>query len=53
MFVVDLTQGPFNNYVTLARVSGVHQFVTSIVKAIVVNNRLVLQKGGWGYKNSK
>ena len=45
--------GPFNNYVMLARVGGVHHFVTSIVKYIVMNNRLVLQKDGWGYKNSK
>ena len=48
-----LRKESFNNYITFARVGGVHHFVTSIVKAIVMNNRLVLQKGGWGYKDSK
>ena len=45
--------GSFNNYVTLIRVGGVPDFVMSIVKSIVINNRLALQKGGWGSKNSK
>ena len=44
--------GPFNSYVMLARVGGVHHFVTSIAKSIVMNNRSVLQKGGWGNKHS-
>ena len=39
---------PFNNYVKLTAVGGVHHFVTYIVKPIVINNRLML-----GTKTSK
>ena len=47
MAILVHAQGPFNNYVTLTRVGGVPHFFPSIVKSIVINNRLALQKGGW------
>ena len=48
--ILYFAKGSFNNYVTHTRVGGALHFVTSIVRPIVLNNRMALQMGGWGSK---